>query len=93
MGSIAANEAGGHYAYRSSKAAVNAVMKSLSIDVKAKGVIVVLLHPGWVKTDMGGQSAPLTPQRSVQGLRTVIAGLRLEQSGKFLSYDGSTIPW
>ncbi|MGH6660216.1 MAG: SDR family oxidoreductase [Rhodospirillales bacterium] len=93
MGSIAANEAGGHYAYRSSKAAVNAVMKSLSIDVKAKGVIVALLHPGWVKTDMGGPDATIEAPESVTGMRAVIAKLKKKDSGRFFNYDGMPMPW
>lgn len=93
MGSIAANEAGGHYVYRSSKAAVNAVMKSLSIDVKAKGVIVALLHPGWVKTDMGGPDAAIAAPESVTGMRAVIAKLKKKDSGRFFNYDGTPMPW
>jgi hypothetical protein len=54
---------------------------------------VVALSPGWVKTDMGGESAPLTPEASVRGLRQVIGRLRREDSGKFFSYDGAAIPW
>ncbi|OGA74390.1 MAG: hypothetical protein A3G81_14200 [Betaproteobacteria bacterium RIFCSPLOWO2_12_FULL_65_14] len=92
LGSIA-ETSGMTLPYSTSKAALNLLAKGLAAELAPRGVIVVALSPGWVKTDMGGQSAPLTPQRSVQGLRTVIAGLRLEQSGKFLSYDGSTIPW
>jgi NAD(P)-dependent dehydrogenase (short-subunit alcohol dehydrogenase family) len=79
--------------YSTSKAALNLLAKALAASLAPRGVIVVALSPGWVKTDMGGQSAPLTPERSVQGLRQVIARLRPEDSGKFLSYDGSTIPW
>ncbi|MBI1985860.1 MAG: SDR family oxidoreductase [Rhodospirillales bacterium] len=93
MGSIAANEAGGHYVYRSSKAAVNAVMKSLSIDVKAKGVIVAVLHPGWVKTDMGGPDATIEAPESVKGMRAVIAKLKKKDSGHFFNYDGTPMPW
>ncbi len=93
MGSIAANEAGGHYVYRSSKAAVNAVMKSLSIDVKGKGVIVAVLHPGWVKTDMGGPDATIEAPESVAGMRAVIAKLKKKDSGRFFNYDGTAMPW
>jgi hypothetical protein len=56
-------------------------------------MIVVALSPGWVRTDMGGEAAPLAPETSVRGLRKVLAGLRREDSGSFFSYDGSTIPW
>ncbi len=79
--------------YATSKAALNLLAKALAATLASRGMIVVALSPGWVKTDMGGQSAPLTPERSVHGLRAVIARLRAQDSGKFLSYDGSTIPW
>ncbi len=93
MGSIARNAEGRHYLYRSTKAALNMVMKSLSIDLRPRGVIAVALCPGWVQTDMGGSSAPLTPEQSIRGLRRVLAKLALGDSGKFLSYDGSEVPW
>ncbi|TAK83408.1 MAG: SDR family NAD(P)-dependent oxidoreductase [Betaproteobacteria bacterium] len=79
--------------YSTSKAALNLLAKALAANLASRGIIVVALSPGWVKTDMGGQSAPLTPERSVHGLRQVIARLRAEDSGKFLSYDGSILPW
>ena len=93
MGSIGANEGGGEVAYRSSKAALNAVAKSLSIDLKARGITVICVHPGWVQTDMGGPSAPLTPAESIAGLKRVIEALTPAQSGRFLNYDGAEIPW
>jgi NAD(P)-dependent dehydrogenase (short-subunit alcohol dehydrogenase family) len=93
MGSIADNGSGGSYMYRSSKAALNAVAKSLSIDLKVRGIKAVILHPGWVKTDMGGANAPLLPPESVKGMRQVMEGLRLGNSGRFLSYDGKELPW
>ena len=92
LGSIA-ESSGMTLPYSSSKAALNLLAKGLAAHLAPRGVIVVALSPGWVQTDMGGQSAPLTAQRSVQGLRQVIAGLRPEHSGKFLSHDGSSIPW
>jgi len=92
MGSIAEN-AGGYYAYRSSKAAVNCVAKGLSGDLGSRGITVVVMHPGWVRTDMGGASAPLSPSDSVSGMRKVIDGLTPGDNGKFLNYDGSVIPW
>jgi NAD(P)-dependent dehydrogenase (short-subunit alcohol dehydrogenase family) len=92
LGSIAEMR-GGDYLYGSSKAALNAVAKALSSALAARGVIVVALSPGWVRTDMGGGSAPLEPETSVAGMRKVIAGLSREASGRFLSYDGSSIPW
>jgi len=79
--------------YSTSKAALNLLAKALAETLRARGVIVAALSPGWVSTDMGGQGAPLTPEVSVRGLRKVLAGLRREDSGKFLSHDGSQIPW
>jgi len=92
MGSIAEN-GGGSYAYRASKAAVNMVMKGLSVELKSKGFIAVSLHPGWVRTDMGGAGAPIAPADSAAKLFEVITGLKAADSGKFLNYDGSAIPW
>lgn len=93
MGSVDDNTSGGSYIYRSSKAAVNMVMKSLSIDLKPYGIAVVTLNPGWVQTDMGGPNGLIDSQTSVTGLRKVIADLSLASSGKFIGYDGSEIVW
>ncbi len=93
MGSIASNETGGQYVYRSSKAAVNMVMKSFAIDVKDKGVTAALFHPGWVRTDMGGPNAEIDATESVTGMRAVIAGLKKSDTGKFFNYDGKPMPW
>jgi NAD(P)-dependent dehydrogenase (short-subunit alcohol dehydrogenase family) len=93
MGSIADNGSGGSYMYRSSKAALNAMAKSLSIDLKDRGLTVVILHPGWVKTDMGGKNAPTLAPESVEGMRNVLEELKSEDSGKFLSYQGAELPW
>jgi NAD(P)-dependent dehydrogenase (short-subunit alcohol dehydrogenase family) len=93
MGSIADNGSGGSILYRTSKAALNAGMKSLSIDLKDLGIGVFILHPGWVKTDMGGPNALIDVEKSVTGMRRVIADATLQQSGSFLKYDGSILPW
>ena len=93
MGSIADNSGGGSYLYRSSKAAVNMVVKSLSVDLQPLGIIAVVFHPGWVKTDMGGANAMLSPGQSVSGMRQVISRLVPADSGKFFGYDGKAIPW
>lgn len=93
LGSIASNESGSLYVYRSAKAALNAAWKSLAIDWREAGMICTVLHPGWVATDMGGPGADLQPPESVAGMRKVIAGLTLAESGHFLSYDGSEVPW
>ncbi len=92
MGSIELNP-GGEYAYRSSKAALNLVMKGLSQDLRPRGITVAVFHPGWVKTDMGGQGAAIEVDESADGLYAVIAGLGLADSGRFFNYDGSELPW
>jgi NAD(P)-dependent dehydrogenase (short-subunit alcohol dehydrogenase family) len=93
MGSIADNTSGGVYIYRSTKAALNMVMKSLAQDVEPSGIKVALLHPGWVKTDMGGPNALITPQQSVAGMLKVILNLGWQDSGRFIAYDGAEIEW
>jgi NAD(P)-dependent dehydrogenase (short-subunit alcohol dehydrogenase family) len=92
MGSIGEREAAFGWLYRASKAAVNSVLKDASLVLKGQATCVAL-HPGWVKTDMGGAGADLTPERSVSDLRQVIAKLRASDNGKFFNHDGSTIPW
>jgi len=91
LGSIAANNDGGLYGYRSSKAALNALWRSFAIDHPE--VIATLLHPGWVRTDMGGAGAPLGAEESVAGMRRVIARLGKADSGRFYDYQGESIPW
>jgi NAD(P)-dependent dehydrogenase (short-subunit alcohol dehydrogenase family) len=92
MGSIAEGP-GGAYVYRTSKAAVNAAMHNLAMDIKADGITVIVLHPGWVKTDMGGASAAIEVATSGAGLKKVIDGATLKDTGKFFNYDGGEIPW
>jgi NAD(P)-dependent dehydrogenase (short-subunit alcohol dehydrogenase family) len=93
MGSIADNSSGGSIIYRSSKAALNAAMKSIAIELKEQTVGVLIFHPGWVKTDMGGENAPLEATQSVAGMRQIISAFSLEQSGSFIKYDGTPMPW
>ena len=93
LGSLQLNDDGGLYAYRASKAGLNAITKSLAVDLADRGIIAVALNPGWVRTDMGGPNAELDIEASVQGMRRVIDGLRVEDSGKFLSWDGRELPW
>ncbi len=93
MGSLTDNTSGGAIPYRSSKAAVNMVMRSAAIDLAPRGIACVLVNPGWVRTDMGGPGAPLTPGESVAALKRLIATLRLAHSGKFFNYDGREYPW
>jgi len=85
---------GGGYSYGSSKAALNLITKALSIDLVDSGIIVVSLHPGWVKTSMEyTENAPLTPNESISGMMNVIESLDLEDSGKFLDWQGNEVPW
>jgi NAD(P)-dependent dehydrogenase (short-subunit alcohol dehydrogenase family) len=93
QGSIVNNRRGEIYGYRSSKAAVNMVGRSLSWDLKPRGIIVVLLHPGWAHTDMGGPNAPVNPVDSIAGMRRVLAAATVESSGRFLAWDGREMPW
>jgi len=67
--------------------------KGLAVTLANRGIIVVALSPGWVRTDMGGDNAPLTPEASVKGLRTVLSRISTADSGRFLSHDGAEIPW
>ena len=93
MGSMDDNGSGGSYIYRSSKAALNAVVKSLSIDLASEAIKVVALHPGWVKTDMGGPNAEISTRESVRQMLDTIVGLQAADSGRFIDIDGSDIPW
>ena len=81
------------YVYRSSKAALNMAVKCLSAELREQGLIAVLFHPGHVQTDMGGQAAPVTPQKSIEGMKNQIVALTRDDNGRFLSYDGRQIPW
>ncbi|MAW59352.1 MAG: short-chain dehydrogenase [Planctomycetes bacterium] len=93
MGSIADNGSGGSYLYRSAKAGLNAAARSLSIDLAPDGISVLLLHPGWVQTDMGGSSAPLQIEESVAGMLARIEALRPADSGSFVDWSGKSLPW
>lgn len=92
MGSLAMMN-GGLIAYRSSKTALNSSMCAIAADLKDLGLTIVNIHPGWVITDMGGQNADITAQESVTNMRQVIGKLKTKDSGRFLNYDGQTIPW
>ena len=91
MGSIEQNHSGGYYSYRGSKAGLNAIMKSISVDQVSEGIKVLLLHPGWVKTDMGGEDAHINVQESVSGMIKVISNNF--ESGVFLDYKNNKVPW
>ena len=93
MASMDDNTSGGSYIYRSSKAALNAVVKSMSLDLADKGIKCVALHPGWVKTDMGGSNAEITTKESVSQMFDTLLNLSSEDSGRFIDIDGSDIPW
>jgi NAD(P)-dependent dehydrogenase (short-subunit alcohol dehydrogenase family) len=93
MGSITDNGSGGSYYYRSSKSALNSAMYSLAIDLKNQGVGVLILHPGWVRTDMGGPGGLIDSTESVSGMMKQIESFTLAQTGAFLKYDGKILPW
>lgn len=93
MGSIGNNSSGGYYAYRSSKAVLNMFAKNLSIKLYPKGVTVIALHPGWVKTSMGGQDAPLTAKESATHQQKLFDELDHSKSGSFFNYDGQILDW
>jgi NAD(P)-dependent dehydrogenase (short-subunit alcohol dehydrogenase family) len=92
MGSIGARDSAAMWLYRASKAALNSVLKDTSLTLGAKAICVAF-HPGWVKTDMGGAGADLTPERSVSDMRATIASLKPAQTGSFLNHDGKPIAW
>ncbi len=83
----------GFYAYRSSKAAVNKVMQVLAGELKQEGIIVVPVHPGWVRTDMGGSQADISPRESAAGLFELACRLRTEDSGRFFTWQGTEHAW
>jgi NAD(P)-dependent dehydrogenase (short-subunit alcohol dehydrogenase family) len=76
-----------------SKSALNMLGANLARSLRSDGILCLLLHPGWVRTGMGGESAPLLPADSVAGMRQVVAAARAEQSGSFIDYHGQTVPW
>jgi len=93
LGSIAENTRGNFYGYRESKAALNMFTKTLAAELGPEGFICIVLTPGWVQTDMGGPSAPLTPADSISGMKAVLDKLTPADNGTFWSYDGSQMPW
>ena len=92
-GSITQNTSGGVYGYRESKAALNMFTRSLSAELKADGFVCIVIHPGWVQTDMGGASAPVTVSSSASGIRNVIENLAAEDTGTYWTFDGQHLPW
>jgi len=93
MGSIDDNYSGGYYFYRTSKSALNSAAKSLSIDWKTDEISVLMLHPGWVKTDMGGSKAKLEIDESVNSMIKVIEASNISNTGSFLNYNGDKLEW
>jgi NAD(P)-dependent dehydrogenase (short-subunit alcohol dehydrogenase family) len=93
MGSMGDNDSGGYYGYRASKAAVNAIGKSLAVDLKPQGVAVFLLHPGYVATDMVGGSGDIPPEVAAERLVGLLDKLTLQQTGSFHHSNGSELPW
>ena len=92
MGSMS-HQASDRIAYRASKAAVNKVCQALATDLKAEGIAVINMHPGWVQTDMGGSGADISPEESAAGILAVAENLTLSQTGHFINYDGSPLSW
>lgn len=93
LGSIAENDQGGFYPYRCSKAALNAATKSMSIDLKDDGILVACLHPGWVRTSMGGSNAPMTVDTSISSILKTLSSLTNQHTGCYLQHDGTQLPW
>jgi len=92
LGSIA-QSTGGFYHYRAAKAALNMVVKNLAADLQGRGITSVALHPGWVRTNMGGSMATLSPAESVRALKPVIDGLGPADNGRFIDHRGDDLPW
>ncbi len=92
-GSIADNHSGGLHLYRTSKTALNMVAANLNSDLAGDGIKVLALHPGWVRTDMGGETAPLSANESVADMRRAIASAPMAMSGRFLDRNGQPLPW
>jgi len=92
MGSLSLT-ASSHAAYRASKAAANKLMQALATDLRPEGISVVALHPGWVRTDMGGPGAEIGVEESAAGLLKVIDGLGVGSTGQFRDWQGEVLPW
>ncbi|UXI21183.1 neurexin-4-like [Sarcoptes scabiei] len=93
MGSVADNGSGSHYAYRASKASMNMIVKSNAVDLKNDQIICLAIHPGWVKTDMGGQNALIDTETSVTGMIDVLEKCNADSSGSFVDYNNKIIPY
>jgi NAD(P)-dependent dehydrogenase (short-subunit alcohol dehydrogenase family) len=93
MGAIGPRTGSNGWLYRASKAALNSVLKSAALSLQEQGVVCVSFHPGWVRTDMGGQGADISAQESVAGMRAALSAVTPGQNGAFLNYDGTPIGW
>jgi len=93
VGSLGDGPSGGNYAYRSSKTALNMVMVNAAHELRNHGITILLIHPGWVQTDMGGPAAPVTIEQSITGVRRIIDKATPAESGHFYDYTGRQIPW
>lgn len=93
LGSIGDNSRGGMVDYRASKSALNMVSRTMAAELGTEGFKVVAMSPGWVRTDMGGPNANLSPEESVQGILKTLAGLSAEDNGKYFNHDGSNLDW
>jgi len=87
------NRSGGYYMYRASKAALNIIVKNLSIELAPRGVTCIMFHPGWVRTDMGGRNADVSPENSVSGMLGILLDAKLPKKLQFLDYQGEVVPW
>ena len=93
LASITNNTGGSTYAYRGSKTALNQMNMSLANELRGEGFCCISVHPGWVRTDMGGEKAPMLPPQSAAHIVTLIDGVKAEDSGKFFNFDGAKMPW
>lgn len=93
MGSIGANLSGGHYGYRASKAGLNAIGRSLAIDLFKRRITLAMLHPGWVNTAGGADDAPVTAAQSVSAMRAIVERSGNHETGQFTSYTGQPLAW
>jgi NAD(P)-dependent dehydrogenase (short-subunit alcohol dehydrogenase family) len=93
LGSVSSNTSGGWYAYRASKAALNQLMRTMAAELANEKFTCVVVSPGWVRTDMGGEGAPLTPQESVRGLLEVLDRLKPSDTSRFFDRRGSRVAW
>jgi NAD(P)-dependent dehydrogenase (short-subunit alcohol dehydrogenase family) len=93
MGSLARKRSGGAYSYTASKAALNMLTRALAYDLRREGITVVAIHPGWVRTDMGGAGATLAPEEAARRIREMVDGLSAEDAARFMQVGGGDLPW